>query len=38
STSVSAKLVSDLKEKSKVAIASKRAAEIYKLDIKFIFR
>lgn len=33
STSVSAKLVSDLKEKSKVAIASKRAAEIYKLDI-----
>lgn len=33
STSVSAKLVSDLKEKSKVAIASKRAAEIYHLDI-----
>ena len=33
STSVSAKLVSDLKEKSKVAIASKRAAEIYNLDI-----
>lgn len=33
STSVSAKLVSDLKEKSKVAIASKRAAELYKLDI-----
>ena len=33
STSVSAKLVSDLKEKSKVAIASKRAAQIYNLDI-----
>ncbi|WP_294377515.1 prephenate dehydratase [uncultured Clostridium sp.] len=33
STSVSAKLVSDLKEKSKVAIASKRAAEIYNLDV-----
>ncbi|MGN0143996.1 MAG: prephenate dehydratase [Clostridium sp.] len=33
STSVSAKLVSDLKEKSKVAIASERAAEIYHLDI-----
>ena len=33
STSVSAKLVSDLKEKSKVAIASRRAAKLYDLDI-----
>lgn len=33
STSVSAKLVSDLKDKSKAAIASKRAANIYNLDI-----
>lgn len=33
STSVSAKLVSDLKDKSKAAIASKRAAKIYGLEI-----
>ena len=33
STSVSAKLVSDLKDKSKAAIASRRSAEIYGLDI-----
>ncbi|SFD15533.1 prephenate dehydratase [Clostridium uliginosum] len=33
STSVSAKLVSDLKDTSKIAIASQRAANIYNLDI-----
>lgn len=33
STSVSAKLISDLKDTSKVAIASNRAASIYGLDI-----
>ena len=33
STSVSAKLVSDLKDKSKAAIASRRSAELYGLNI-----
>lgn len=33
STSVSAKLVSDLNDRSKAAIASKRSAELYGLDI-----
>ena len=33
STSVSAKLISDLKDTSKAAIASNRAASIYGLDI-----
>lgn len=33
STSVSAKLVSDLKDKSKAAIASRRSAELYDLNI-----
>ena len=32
-TAISAKLISDLKDKSKAAIASKRAAEIYNLEI-----